>query len=219
MCANWRQKMENNASPLIRTVRIVLLVLIIVGIGLILTKDTWVPKLVDYILIVKYQDKWFLDGDLPYGAVLPAPLACTMEAKICPDGSAVGRQGPSCEFAACPTNATSTEVVALNKNIVLAVGQKEKVSDLTITLNAFVQDSRCPIDVTCIQAGAVNVNLTLADASHTITKNFSSDEAPYHFGRYSISIVDIAPARESKKEILANQYKITFHVVSDAVAY
>jgi hypothetical protein len=30
------------------------------------------------------------------------PVACTMEAKICPDGSAVGRSGPKCEFAACP---------------------------------------------------------------------------------------------------------------------
>lgn len=28
--------------------------------------------------------------------------ACTMEAKICPDGSAVGRSGPNCEFAECP---------------------------------------------------------------------------------------------------------------------
>jgi hypothetical protein len=28
--------------------------------------------------------------------------ACTMEARICPDGTAVGRQGPACEFAACP---------------------------------------------------------------------------------------------------------------------
>ncbi len=32
----------------------------------------------------------------------PAPVACTEEAKICPDGSAVGRQGPNCEFAPCP---------------------------------------------------------------------------------------------------------------------
>jgi hypothetical protein len=32
----------------------------------------------------------------------PDPVACTMDAKICPDGSAVGRQGPSCEFAPCP---------------------------------------------------------------------------------------------------------------------
>ncbi len=28
--------------------------------------------------------------------------ACTEEAKICPDGSAVGRTGPNCEFAPCP---------------------------------------------------------------------------------------------------------------------
>ena len=28
--------------------------------------------------------------------------ACTDEAKMCPDGSYVGRSGPNCEFAACP---------------------------------------------------------------------------------------------------------------------
>lgn len=27
---------------------------------------------------------------------------CTMDAKLCPDGSSVGRSGPNCEFAACP---------------------------------------------------------------------------------------------------------------------
>jgi len=30
------------------------------------------------------------------------PVACTMEAKLCPDGSAVGRSGPNCEFSPCP---------------------------------------------------------------------------------------------------------------------
>lgn len=31
------------------------------------------------------------------------PVACTMEAKLCPDGvTSVGRQGPNCEFAECP---------------------------------------------------------------------------------------------------------------------
>lgn len=29
-------------------------------------------------------------------------IACTMDAKLCPDGSSVGRVGPNCEFAACP---------------------------------------------------------------------------------------------------------------------
>jgi hypothetical protein len=30
------------------------------------------------------------------------PVVCTLEAKLCPDGSYVGRTGPDCEFAACP---------------------------------------------------------------------------------------------------------------------
>jgi hypothetical protein len=30
------------------------------------------------------------------------PAGCTEEAKLCPDGSSVGRVGPDCEFAPCP---------------------------------------------------------------------------------------------------------------------
>jgi hypothetical protein len=30
------------------------------------------------------------------------PIACTLDAKVCPDGTAVGRVAPSCEFAPCP---------------------------------------------------------------------------------------------------------------------
>lgn len=37
----------------------------------------------------------------------PDEKACTQEAKLCPDGSAVGRTGPNCEFAACPTASTT----------------------------------------------------------------------------------------------------------------
>lgn len=29
-------------------------------------------------------------------------MFCTQEAKLCPDGSYVGRTGPKCEFTACP---------------------------------------------------------------------------------------------------------------------
>ncbi len=34
--------------------------------------------------------------------ITPIEQACTMEAMLCPDGSAVGRSGPNCEFAPCP---------------------------------------------------------------------------------------------------------------------
>ena len=33
-------------------------------------------------------------------------VACTDEAKICPDGTGVGRTGPNCEFTPCPGEAT-----------------------------------------------------------------------------------------------------------------
>lgn len=44
-----------------------------------------------------------------YNLNLPANnrVACTMEAKLCPDGSYVGRTGPNCEFTACPEVKTS----------------------------------------------------------------------------------------------------------------
>jgi len=37
------------------------------------------------------------------GDVVPGNDACTLEAMLCPDGSAVGRTGSRCEFAPCPS--------------------------------------------------------------------------------------------------------------------
>jgi hypothetical protein len=42
------------------------------------------------------------------------PVACTAEAKICPDGSAVGRGGSNCDFTPCPEVATSTNLIYQN---------------------------------------------------------------------------------------------------------
>ena len=43
----------------------------------------------------------------------PTPVACTLEAKLCPDGSSVGRTGPNCEFTECPPSPTPTLSVVL----------------------------------------------------------------------------------------------------------
>ncbi|HEX7017543.1 MAG TPA: hypothetical protein VF209_01390, partial [Patescibacteria group bacterium] len=37
-------------------------------------------------------------------------VVCTLDAKICPDGSSVGRTGPNCEFAECPVSSESKPV-------------------------------------------------------------------------------------------------------------
>lgn len=37
-------------------------------------------------------------------------VSCTMEAQLCPDGSAVGRQGPDCAFPECPQSVNDTPI-------------------------------------------------------------------------------------------------------------
>ncbi len=58
-----------------------------------------VPVLVVVVGIV--LGVWFTGFGAPFKDV--KPVVCTMEAKICPDGTAVGRTAPNCEFAACPS--------------------------------------------------------------------------------------------------------------------
>lgn len=43
----------------------------------------------------------------------PEVTACTADAKICPDGSSVGRIAPLCEFAACPGEGSGVAAVGI----------------------------------------------------------------------------------------------------------
>lgn len=62
-------------------------------------KKTAVISLVIVVVAVLAIGAYFCYG---YFSQLQNQIACTQEAKICPDGSAVGRAGPKCEFAPCP---------------------------------------------------------------------------------------------------------------------
>ncbi|MDO8572669.1 MAG: Gmad2 immunoglobulin-like domain-containing protein [bacterium] len=52
-----------------------------------------------------------LEIPVMFAGVTSPPKACSQEAKLCSDGSAVGRTGPNCEFAKCPgvTSKPATE--------------------------------------------------------------------------------------------------------------
>ncbi len=45
-----------------------------------------------------------------------AAVACTMEARLCPNGTYVGRVGPNCEFAQCPTGTVSGSTTSTSTN-------------------------------------------------------------------------------------------------------
>lgn len=63
-------------------------------------KDEPVPVDIDPPVVKEPNDPGTTDG----GATDPGAVACTMEVQLCPDGKTwVGRSGPSCSFAPCPS--------------------------------------------------------------------------------------------------------------------
>lgn len=96
------------------------------------------------------------DPNLPPSVIEPgssgSPLhpgspgrACTMEAKVCPDGSAVGRTGPNCEFAPCPGEGKGTsDVSCTTKNLaILSPMSGQKVS-FPLVVRGIVDNSSSP---------------------------------------------------------------------------
>jgi hypothetical protein len=75
------------------------------------------------LVVIAAAVGWYLV--VRQNATVPAGVACTTEAKQCPDGSYVGRTGPDCQFAACPgvapqassTVTTQTSSSSISENI------------------------------------------------------------------------------------------------------
>ncbi|MFA6278666.1 MAG: hypothetical protein WCS97_00870 [Candidatus Paceibacterota bacterium] len=135
-------------------------------------------------------------------AQAPGSQACTMEAKICPDGSAVGRTGPNCEFTPCPdAAATST----------LAIGESATINGTTIGVLELVEDSRCPVDVQCIQAGTVRVLASVDAYNKDFTFTLSKSQV---VGNATITLASVTPAQKYAKQTLKpSDYRFTFTVV------
>ncbi len=117
-----------------------------------------------------------------------------------------------------PQSETESEVgnetgrVMAPGEVILGVGQTGNFSNLSLTFNEFIADYRCPIDVQCIQAGAVVANITLKSEEEELTLNKPSDEVPLEFAGYEISIVNTNPPAMSQKIIDPKDYVVTFSV-------
>lgn len=149
-------------------------------------------------------------------AVVPAPgqVACTQEAKLCPDGSAVGRTGPNCEFAACPTVNTTT-----NGSIgVVSPPEPFKFASFTkfgITVKPLevLQDSRCPAGAKCIWAGTVELKVNLAGlgSSQDVVLTLGK---PVTFNNYQVTLSSVNPVREIGQSLVAADSKFVFDIIA-----
>jgi len=107
----------------------------------------------------------------------------------------------------------------LGESLTLGVGESVRVEDvdLTIAFQEVASDSRCPKDVTCIQAGEAVVLLALGTEAGEkavlelgVPPGGSSIEASFHDIR--ITIVELIPQKESGKPIDPATYVATVKV-------
>ena len=135
----------------------------------------------------------------------PATVACTQEAKICPDGSSVGRTGPNCEFAACPA--------ADAKSATLGATLGEVVTALNVTLTPLevTEDSRCPADAQCIWAGTVKVRTKLQSALGTSEMTLELG-SPTTTEAEEITLTEVSPGKTQGGTIPDSSYRFTFEV-------
>jgi hypothetical protein len=98
------------------------------------------------------------------------PSACTAEAMICPDGSAVGRSGPHCEFTPCPPAPSPTSPTSTTSSSVIR-------GEITGTV---LYGPTCPVEQNPPEPACADkpysVNLEVTNIQGTkIIKNFSSN--------------------------------------------
>lgn len=145
----------------------------------------------------------------------PTPLtddeqvACTADAMQCPDGSWVGRSGPKCEFV-CPSP-SQDEGTPITTTLSASLNQNAQGLGITIVILAVLEDSRCPLDVQCIQAGTVRVRAQLTSGFGTDTREFTLG-TPVTTEAEIVTLSNVTPAPDSTHPITPNEYQFTFTV-------
>jgi hypothetical protein len=137
---------------------------------------------------------------------------CTADAFRCDDGTWVGRSGPACEFV-CPVSTSTQGTSGTEKEAMLTarIGQASSVLGIKITPLSIIEDSRCPTDVQCIQAGTVRISATLVSGMGTAIQTFALN-VPITTEAEMITLIAVTPEKRSAHEIASGEYRFTFRV-------
>jgi hypothetical protein len=97
-------------------------------------------------------------------------------------------------------------------DVTLSMGGFAKFKDISIRPTALVEDSRCPADVQCIQAGTVRIKIEIVSGMGTSTsiltlgKEFTTEAE-------RITLTAVTPQKRSQTQIATGEYQLTFKVV------
>lgn len=107
---------------------------------------------------------------------------------------------------------------ASGDTVTVSLGKSGGVNGVTITPREVLEDSRCPTDVQCIQAGRVRLRATLAAGMGTADQTFIVGE-PITTEAEAVTLLAVVPAKVSTKQIAPSEYRFTFKVVKQAYTY
>lgn len=97
-------------------------------------------------------------------------------------------------------------------NVTLNLNQLASFKNLTIRPLSIEEDSRCPIDVQCIQAGTVRVKVQIVSGLGTSTSILILGQI-FTTEVESITLTDVIPATNSKVRITDTDYRLVFNVI------
>lgn len=104
----------------------------------------------------------------------------------------------------------------LGTPVTLAPGEGVTVQDgrerLDLQFAAVVEDSRCPVDVTCVWAGQATVRVHLgARGTHDIVTGAGAPGVVEVDG-WRVEVVTVEPEPHSERPIAAGDYRVTFRI-------
>lgn len=111
-----------------------------------------------------------------------------------------------------PVDVSPEDTVMEVGQAMLSVGESESFNIFSIRLDGIEEDSRCPANVNCIQAGRVVASTTLSLQGIEESLLVSSEE-PSSFNGYVVSIASVTPSVALEgEEVVPDDYKITFDI-------
>ena len=136
-----------------------------------------------------------------------------MDALLCPDGTYVGRTGPNCDFV-CPSVGSSTNPGGETSKAVTTLYLDEKGALLgeTITPLQILEDSRCPVDVQCVQAGTVKVKVKVENSTGVTVETFTLGTGVIT-GTEAITLTHVSPQKNSTVQITPGEYRFMFSAI------
>jgi len=116
-----------------------------------------------------------------------------------------------------PQTNTNTTIIPYGR-VTLGLGDSASFRGITITPLAVVEDSRCPQDVQCIQAGTVRVNVNSEFDNGSTRQDIIKLGSSTTVDTFGINLVSVTPgAKKAGVKINSTDYEFTFEVRQSAV--